>query len=100
MANMETIRNREVRGCILRALAKSPFRAISSKTIASALMGTFPAAAVDINVQLAYLADKGYISTVDVSKDDVSGIDLMVNLTARGVDLIEENILADPGITL
>ena len=38
MANIEAIKNREIRGCILRALAKTQFRAISNRSLALALV--------------------------------------------------------------
>ena len=100
MASMEVIKNREVRGCILRALAHTPCRAISTKSLTRALIGTYPDVVSDIRAHLAYLADKGYITLADVDVGTESGIDLLVNLTAKGVDLIEESIPADPGITL
>ena len=33
MASIEAIKNREIRGCILRALAKTQFRAISDHSL-------------------------------------------------------------------
>ena len=46
------------------------------------------------------LADKGYISVVDVRGDDIPGVESLVNLTAKGVDLIEGSIPGDVGIVL
>ena len=100
MAKIEVIKNREIRGAILRALAHTPFRAISIKTLSRALMGSYPDLVSDVRVHLSYLADKGYITLVDVDEAEAGGVEYLVNLTAKGVDLIEENIPADPGITL
>ncbi len=96
MTNMETIKNREIRGCILRALAKTQFRAISNKSLAMALISV----TTDIYPHLCYLADKGYITIVNVHEDELTGVESLINLTAKGVDLIEESIPADPGIAL
>lgn len=93
---IEAIKNKETRGCIMRALALSKFRAISSHTLQMSLIEKD----TDIMPQLYYLADKGYITVVDVKQDNLTGIDYLVNLTAKGVDLIEGNIQTDPGIAL
>ena len=94
--SIEAIKNKETRGCIMRALALSQFRAISSHALQMSLIEK----CTDIMPQLYYLADKGYITVVDVREDNLTGIDYLVNLTARGVDLIEGNIAADPGVAL
>jgi len=96
MANIEAIKNREIRGCILRALAKTQFRAISNRSLALALVSV----TTDIYPHLCYLADKGYVTVVGVEEDEITGVDSLINLTAKGVDLIEESIPADPGIAL
>lgn len=93
---IEVLKNKETRGCIMRALALSKFRAISSHTLQMSLIEKD----TDIMPQLYYLADKGYITVVDVKQDNLTGIDYLINLTARGVDLIEGSIGDDPGITL
>jgi hypothetical protein len=47
-----------------------------------------------------YLADKGYVKVWE-EKDDVLGVTrTLVKLTAAGVDLLEHNIPADPGVVL
>ncbi len=96
MTNMEAIKNREIRGCILRALAKTQFRAISNKSLAMALISV----TTDIYPHLCYLEDKGYITIAYVHEDELTGVESLINLTAKGVDLIEESIPADPGIAL
>ena len=96
MASIEVIKNREIRGCILRALAKTQFRAIRDHSLALALVSV----TTDIYPHLCYLADKGYISVVDVRGDDIPGVESLVNLTAKGVDLIEGSIPGDVGIVL
>lgn len=94
--SIEAIKNRETRGCIMRALALSQFSAISSHALQMSLIDK----CADIKPQLMYLAAKGYINVLDVKKDNLVGIDCLVNLTAKGVDLIEASIPADSGITL
>jgi hypothetical protein len=47
-----------------------------------------------------YLAEKGYVKVWE-ENDDVLGVTrTMVKLTAAGVDLLEGNIPADPGVVL
>ncbi|MPL94051.1 hypothetical protein SDC9_40199 [bioreactor metagenome] len=94
--SIEALRNKETRGCIMRALALSRFRAISSHTLQMALVEKD----TDIMPQLYYLADKAYITVVDVKQDNLTGIDYLINLTAHGIDLIEGNIPADPGVAI
>lgn len=93
---IEAIKNKEVRGCIMRALALSQFKPISSHTLQMALVDK----CTDIMPQLRYLESKGYISVQDVSKENLGGIQYIVNMTANGVDLIEGSIDPDPGVTL
>ena len=94
--SIEAIKNREVRGCIMRALAASPGRPMSSKSLQMALIEV----STDISQQLYYLGDKGYIRVVDAKDKDLSGIEYLINLTAKGIDLLEESIPADPGVAL
>ena len=94
--SIEAIKNKEVRGCIMRALALSQFNPISSHTLQMALVDK----CTDIMPQVLYLEDKGYISVKDVSKENLGGIQYLINLTANGVDLIEGSIAPDPGVTL
>ncbi len=96
MANIDAIKNREVRGCIMRALGISKGKAISNTALANALLSV----CTDLEPFLFYLADKGYISIIPVENDEVTGIKSLINLTAKGIDLMEGNILDDPGITL
>ena len=93
---IEAIKNKEVRGCIMRALAKSSGTPMSSKMLQMALIEV----STDISQQLYYLGDKGYIRVVNIKDKDLSGIDYLISLTAKGIDLIEESIPADPGIRL
>lgn len=94
--SIEAIKNREVRGCIMRALALSQFTPISSHALQMALIDK----CTDIMPQVYYLRDKGYIRVDDVSKENLGGIQYLITLTATGVDLIEGSIAADPGVTL
>lgn len=96
MASIDTIKNREIRGCIMRALGISKGRAISNTSLANALISV----CTDLDPYLFYLADKGYISIIPVDNDDMTGITSLINITAKGIDLMEGNIPDDPGITL
>ena len=97
MANdITAIKNREIRGCIIRALAKSDGRPISQKSLAMALISM----TTDLAPHLYYLGDKGYIRASAVEDDDIHGINCVVQLTAKGFDLAEGSIADDPGITI
>lgn len=53
-----------------------------------------------IKAHVEYMEEKGYVSAVD-EKDDLLGVTrTLVKLTAKGIDLLEGNIPADPGVTL
>jgi DNA-binding PadR family transcriptional regulator len=80
----------------MRALAKGTFKPISNRSLALALVSVTQ----DLYPHLCYLADKGYITITAVDDEDIHGMESVINLTAKGVDLIEESIPADPGITL
>ncbi|SHJ59984.1 hypothetical protein [Desulfofundulus thermosubterraneus] len=59
-----------------------------------------PTSPAVLNGYLAYLAEKGYITRWE-EKDDILGVTrTLVKLTATGVDLLEGNIPADPGVVL
>ena len=94
--SIEAIKNKEVRGCIMRALALSQFNPISNHTLQMGLIDK----CTDIMPQVLYLKDKGYIRVDDVSKENLGGIQYLINLTAKGVDLIEGSIAPDPGVSL
>lgn len=94
--SIEAIKNKEVRGCIMRALALSQFNPISNHALQMGLIEK----STDIMPQVLYLKDKGYIRVDDVSKENLGGIQFVVNLTAKGVDLIEGSITPDPGVSL
>lgn len=96
MGNIDTIKNREIRGCIMRALGISKGHAISNTSLANALINV----SADLDPYLFYLADKGYISIIPVDDEDMTGITSLINITAKGIDLMEGNIPDDPGITL
>ncbi|WP_051273243.1 hypothetical protein [Desulfotruncus alcoholivorax] len=49
---------------------------------------------------LDYLADKGYVKVWE-EEDDLMGVNrTLAKLTAAGVDLLEGNVPADPGVVL
>ncbi|MDD3401414.1 MAG: hypothetical protein PHT58_07295 [Eubacteriales bacterium] len=97
MANdITAIKNREIRGCIIRALGKSDGRPISQKSLAMALISV----TTDIAPHLYYLGDKGYIRVTDVGDDEIHGVNCVVQLTAKGIDLLEGSIADDPGVTI
>lgn len=53
-----------------------------------------------VKVYLAYLAEKGYVQLRDVDMPDIGVKRCLAKLTARGKDLLEGSIDADPGVDL
>lgn len=59
-----------------------------------------PSSPAIIRGYVTYLEEKGYVITRD-EKDDILGVTrTLVKLTAHGIDLLEGNIPADPGVVL
>lgn len=59
-----------------------------------------PTSPAVLNGYIAYLAEKGYVTTWEAG-DEILGISrTMVKLTATGIDLLEGNIPPDPGVVL
>jgi len=54
----------------------------------------------ELEVQLGYLKEKGYVTTEKVTDRHTKISRKIAKLTAKGIDLIEGNIPADPGIGL
>lgn len=60
----------------------------------------FPTSPAILKGYLDYLSDKGYVKVWE-EKDDIMGVNRMLaKLTAAGIDLLEGNVPADPGVVL
>ncbi len=58
------------------------------------------ASPASIKGYIEYLEEKGYVSADD-ERDDLLGVTrTLVKLSAKGIDLLEGNIPADPGVAL
>lgn len=70
---------------------------VSNEVIALTLNDMhLPASSGVLRGHCEYLMDKGYVEIEEI-KDDLGG-GYIVTLTAKGVDLLEGNIPADPGV--
>lgn len=83
------------RGRILKILDKAFPDEVASSVMALTLQEMHLAATIgQIRGHCEYLAGKGY---VEIKHEDVKS-DFTVTITPKGIDLLEENIPADPGI--
>lgn len=93
--------DKEVRGRILKALDFEFPRAMSLQMISYVLQASrYDCSTGQLKAHLAYLAQKGYITLESVGLADMDLRREMVTLTAKGKDLVEESIPADPGVIL
>lgn len=86
------------RGRVLKIADKAYGRGgVSNEVIALTLSDMYLSSSSGVlRGHCEYLRDKGYVEIEEI-KDDLGG-GYIVNLTAKGVDLLEGNIPADPGV--
>lgn len=98
-AEQEVKKNKAIRGYIMRALARGHNGALLARQISNSLMADNLVVSPDISKYLKYLEDGGYIEYPDrsVNSYTVYRKDGVVQLTKKGVDLIEDTI-RDGGI--
>lgn len=93
--------DKELRGRILKALDFNYPLSMSYKMLDYALKSArYDCPSGKLKAHLAYLAEKGYIKTEQVGIEDLDLSRDMVRLTAKGKDLVEGNIAAEPGVIL
>ena len=94
MTEREVRQNKAIRGYIVRALAKGASNTALVRQITNALLADNLITVPDISKQLSYLEDGGYIEFTDrtVSSYNVYRKDGAVQLTKKGVDLVEGTI--------
>lgn len=90
----QALRNRALRGTVLRTLALFYPIEVSIREIKTALLERGLVVTADTTKVLHYLNDKGYIRKKSGELRDNEDDDL-VELTAKGVDLLEGTILDD-----
>lgn len=95
----EVMRNKRIRGYIIRALSKGYRGTLSARQIVHMLITDELLLTADIGKYLKYLEEGGYIGYVGKNMDafNVYDKDGSVRLTKRGVDLVEDTI-QDAGI--
>lgn len=96
--NLDRARIKLIRKEILRILDHSYARGANAGLIATSLLeGAFAMTEGEVDEELIYLADKGYIY-LQKFEDPVLGNDRVARLSPKGKDLLEGNIERDPGI--
>lgn len=94
----QVIKNKRLRGQVLRTLSLFYPSAVDVGTIKSALLTRGITVSAEAAIVLHYLADKGYIRIKKAEVNEVEDSDL-VELTAKGVDLIEGTV-NDAGVDM
>lgn len=98
MDQVEVMKNKRLRGQVLRTLTLFYPSKVDVSGIKSALLTRGMTISADIAKVLHYLQDKGYVKISESKISDFEDSDL-VELTAKGVDLIEGTI-DDPGVDI
>lgn len=94
MINPHVAQHKILRGEILRALYRNLPHPVGDNLLASIFTTETLS---NLQGNLRYLGDKGYIELEEVSEPYVTAT-LMARLTSKGVDLLEGSIQPDPGI--
>lgn len=99
ITEQEVNRNKAIRGYIIRALARGSNGALLVRQISNFLVADNLIVSPDITKHLKYLEDGGYIEYTDrkASAYNAYRRDTVVQLTKKGVDLVEDTI-QDGGI--
>lgn len=100
----EALNNMEIkiiRGRILKTLKTNYPYPAGSELISNILTdGQYNISPPQVNAQLIYLEEKGYI---EMKKAEIPGVDIprvLAKISPKGIDLLEKNIQADPGVDL
>lgn len=97
----EVERNKALRGYIMRALARGNDGSLLVRQLVNAMMADNLIVTPNIDKYLQYLEDGGYIRYTDrkVNAYNAYRRDAVVQLTKKGIDLIEDTI-QDGGINV
>lgn len=98
MDQVEVMKNKRLRGQVLRTLTLFYPSKVDVSGVKSGLLTRGMVISADISKVLHYLKDKGYIKTSESKITEFEDSDL-VELTAKGVDLIEGTI-TDAGVDI
>ncbi len=92
---------REIRGRIMKILDINYPNLTGDHLISEILTDVqYCCSPPQVKTYLAYLAEKGYVEMKDVNSVEVGITRCLVKLTAKGKDLLEGSIDADPGVDL
>lgn len=95
---VQVMKNKRLRGQVLRTLSLFYPTAVDVGTIKSALLTRGITVSAETATVLHYLADKEYIRIIEAKITEIEDSDL-VELTAKGVDLIEGTV-NDAGVDM
>lgn len=98
MDETQALKNKQMRGQLLRTLALFYPDTSTVSNIRAALITRGITSTGEMNKHLTYLEDKEYIRVKDGYIKDAKEDDI-VTLTAKGIDLVEGTI-NDPGVIL
>lgn len=98
MDETQVLKNKQMRGQIIRTLALFYPDATMVSNIRSALITKGVTSTGEMDKHLTYLEDKEYLTVKDGFVKDAKDDDIVM-LTAKGIDLVEETI-KDPGVIL
>ena len=101
LTEQEIKQNKAIRGYIVRALAKGSNNSLLVRQITNALLADNLITVPDISKQLSYLEDGGYIEFTSRSVNAYNAYrkDAVVQLTKKGIDLVEDTI-QDGGVNV
>lgn len=100
---MAILRNeaREIRGRILKIVEIDYPNEVSDRVISLTLNDiNYSVSPAVLAGYLEYLEEKGYVDTRVIESKDLDLTRRVAKLTARGKDLLEGNIPADPGVSI
>lgn len=101
LTSAQNLKDKELRGRILKALNSEFPAALSVEMIAIALQAArYNCTTGQLKMHLAYLQEKGYISIHAVGVREMGLARDMVRLTADGVDVVAGNIEPAPGVLI
>lgn len=90
---------KEARKWILRTLTKNYPQSLSVEFVAEVLQQLqLEVSLAEVEGHLAYLEEKGYVATEEVRLRDVGLRRKMARIRAKGIDLVDKLIPADPGV--
>jgi DNA-binding PadR family transcriptional regulator len=93
------LEEKDLRWWILNIADKAYPREVSERTVSLTLAEVrYPVGPGELATHLAYLEEKGYVERSVVKSRELGEERALVRLTAKGKDLLEGNIPADPGI--